>query len=305
MDMNEKHEAKAMRNEIRSHEMMLAPGGLVESAAFSVSGPSPEEDDGPSVVRITEFELINDILENISILDGVVQLFADFSGLGSPADFSPNGVVFNIDEDFELGGIDRVRTNGIAEISIIGTPFDDLVRIRENVVFFDGIGGFDIVTIDVEDLTSGIVIDFLTGGDQLATAGYTVRNVEGLQDIRTGSGNDTFLIGSTILDDGDVNVLEAQLGFDTILFDFSDFVFSPDRTDTQGIEVAAVGVFWFGLGDEEANDFRIDNFEEVSLIGTRYDDVFKLLRSLDSQALRPGMLRSFGIRLAHGNPSQH
>lgn len=251
--------------------MGLPLGGLKTGAAAkavrSANVYRHTETDGDDIASITASRLVNGLLDTFNAGAGFDRFIADFSGLAFPATTGPTGIVFGDDEAFRFDGADRVHTSGYEEFSITGTPYDDVVRASDRVVFFDGGEGKDRLDLFLGDVVSPVVFDTSSSHQHLTFGGSSITNVEIFGDIITGSGDDVFVLHGDVLEHGVRIDLNGNDGFDRVEADFGDFD-NTDPADARGITFANMTVTVLASQTQA----RFLNMEDVSIAGTRFGD---------------------------------
>lgn len=242
--------------------------GEVQPEVGRILSPEPHNGtDGDDTASITETELVNGVLDIFSAGGGFDRFVADFSGLANPASTGPTGIVFGGDEAFRFDGNDRVRTSGYEEFSITGTPFNDVVRVSDRVIFFDGGAGQDRLDLFLDDVVAPVVFDTSNSDQHLIFGNTSIRNVEIFGDIITGSGDDLFVLHGDVLEHDVFIDLNGTGGFDRVEADFGDFD-NADPADSGGVNFANMVVTVLASHTQA----RFLNMEDVSITGTRFDD---------------------------------
>lgn len=136
---------------------------------------------------------------------------------------------FNIDEP------NRTFYSGDTEATVFGEDGDDHVQIRGvgSIVHYDGGEGHDTAYVDQSQQTVGEIYD-LTSPHAIELAnGSSFVNVEEFTSLHSGSGDDTYI--RLMATDAGQHVWEAGAGFDTFIFDASNF--NSPSTDSSGLNV--------------------------------------------------------------------
>ncbi|MDJ0536074.1 MAG: hypothetical protein QNJ70_26900 [Xenococcaceae cyanobacterium MO_207.B15] len=179
--------------------------------------------------------------------------------------------------DYQSSGIyntgDRIRSNfdnasflyftGVERFNIIGTQFRDAFNAQRGDTI-DGGQGTDRFNVDLRTATEDIILD-MTQEVNLELPNTLIKNFEEIRQIRTGEGDDTFILGaaaSAYSDDS--SQIYAGAGTDLLVLDYS------------ALDYADGGIY--NTGDRIRS--QVNNASFLYFTGIdRFDITGKLLRS--------------------------
>ncbi|MSU57003.1 MAG: calcium-binding protein [Pedosphaera sp.] len=152
---------------------------------------------------------------------------------------------------------------------------------------FDGGEGFDVLSVDLGNLTEPVLFSQLAPSDMVFTNGTYLRNFERIRHLTTGSGNDVIILSGRFNNEisllGGNDILNPGLGIDTVVPGTGDDLIILDYSlgedaDTAGvIRHATTGV---PERHRISNGALLDQvnpgaFERVHFTGSTKNDVFR------------------------------
>ena len=168
--------------------------------------------------------------------------------------------------------------DGIEKFNIIGSLYDDYFTIDEGnrVDGSENKERFDRFSLNLQNTTSPVNLN-MTQSVNVDAANTLVKNFEQINVIKTGSGDDTFTLGSAAYAFGDgSSQIYGGLGIDTIILDYTNM---PNRNN-QGIFNTTNTIRAAANGDVILLYF--DSIERFNLIGTNFGDSFQGLADNDT-----------------------
>jgi Ca2+-binding RTX toxin-like protein len=171
-----------------------------------------------------------------------------------------NNVTFNgfIVNDGTFGTL--VFYSNIENFNITGSAFDDFLRGFANDTI-DGGAGVDELSLDLSTATTNLTLDLTLTGSQLTGSTAQVSNFEIIDNIITGSGNDTINLGfDAAIVEGDV---DGGAGTDVLITDYTNFTTGIDNIAFNGsirnVDTFGPLVFY-------------ENIEQFNITGSAFDD---------------------------------
>lgn len=176
---------------------------------------------------------------------------------------------------FIVDAPDRTFYSGNTQATIFGEDGNDHVQVRgaDTVIHFDGGDGHDTANLDRSTQTVGETFNLSSPEGISLQDGTRLVNVEEFTNLRSGSGDDTYI--RMMAEDGEQHVWDAGAGFDTFVLDASNF----DHVGTGSLGLSFNGQWVLARtapgGTWEPSRIQLFNVESYHLTLSAGDDVVR------------------------------
>ncbi|MCE2665211.1 MAG: hypothetical protein LW716_22200 [Microcystis sp. 53602_E8] len=124
--------------------------------------------------------------------------------------------------------------------------------------------------MNLSDSSANLVLD-LTAANQLSGDGITtIKNIESIPSVTTGSGNDTFKLTGNLLISN--SKFDGGGGNDLLIADFSNATFAGLGTSGYGVFNYNVTTYIYAPGNSNSTLLSYSNTEQFNITGTAYID---------------------------------
>ncbi len=175
-------------------------------------------------------------------------------------------------DDVLNGGDGNDNIDGGTGIDVInGGDGNDLIASGTKGESIDGGAGNDtLTTLNLSDSSANLVLD-LTAANQLSGDGITtIKNIESIPSVTTGSGNDTFKLTGNLLISN--SKFDGGGGNDLLIADFSNATFAGLGTSGYGVFNYNVTTYIYAPGNSNSTLLSYSNTEQFNITGTAYID---------------------------------
>jgi Ca2+-binding RTX toxin-like protein len=154
---------------------------------------------------------------------------------------------------------------GIEQFNVIGTKYGDVFTVNPGDSY-DGNDGTDRFNLNLQNVTEAVNLN-LTQSVNVSVANTLVKNFEQIGTIKTGSGDDTFTLGSAAyaFADGSSQIY-AGAGTDTLILDYTNLNYGPAGIYNTANRIQSRA--------NNATFLYFEGIEQFNVIGTKYGDGF-------------------------------
>ncbi|MBL1210616.1 calcium-binding protein, partial [Geminocystis sp. GBBB08] len=177
----------------------------------------------------------------------------------------------------------------IERFNLIGTNFNDYFTIDQGNTF-DAIGGVDGFNLNLSNITEAVNLN-MTQSVNVNVANTLVKNFEYINTIKTGSGNDTFILGTAAYSsNNDSSKIYGGEGTDTLILDYSGLNYGDKGIYNDANRIRSIL-------DTNASLLYFENIERLNLIGTNFNDYFTIDQGNTFDAI--GGVDGFNLNLSN------